>query len=483
MRCYRGVKKDLADDEPGWSTKRRDRVARAICVKRTGMKFQHIDPGLDSMFGASFTESGKARDIRFSFRSDFKIVEKSELNGMRPGYNVRDPDSKLVVGRASFATTSLNFNEYFADELKKAAKTLIGKTCQVDHSESARDTFGKVYDAWWDNSSDPPELAYIAELEGSDPISAKVQKGYLDGVSVSGEAEQTICSICDKEWDWLHDHTPGMEYDGKTCKRQFKGISFRHLGFTSFPGVVSADANYVAASMHEALENTLAYMNYQESHGVPKDDKSGTQLDEIAPENTEMITTFGETISMSSDQQTELLKEVERAQLRAGDLAKEKAELETRLAETDSLKEELEELQERERKRLISEIIDLQVQLKRLDPKKAEERRADLGRESTLVLEAKISVLKEFDLPAPVAESVAAGSKSKIFSTNSKFQELDPARQEHYIQEAKLQSMSRQMFGHPPSVKAVKVLGEWDYGMDRWKTEFSDLIKTVPKQR
>lgn len=475
LRCVRSVKKDLADDHSDWSSKRVDRVARAICVKRTGQRFKHTDPSLDNMFGASFTESGKARNIHFAFESHFDVVEKDEIDKVKLGYQIRDPESVLSVGRAAIAGTSLNFNLYEADELRKATPTLPGVTCQVDHSESARDTFGIVTDGWWDKTSDPPEMAYIAELEGSDPITAKVRKGYLKGVSMAGGARQVICTICNEEWDWLHEHTPGEKYDGKTCERKFKGIFFRHLGFTAFPAVEGADVNYVAASMSEALENALAFMDHQEARGTPNIDKNGTRSD-----NSE--TTFGEMI-MSSDQVTEYLKEIEREKFKSAQLAQEKEELEAKLSETDTLKKELELLQEREQKRLVSEIIDLQVQLKKLDPKKAEERRAELANESTAVLEAKVSVLKEFEVPVSAAEPALAGSKSVMFASNSRFKELDAEKQEHYINEAKLHRMSEQMFGHPPSVSAVKTLEEWDYNMDRWKTDFSDLIKSVPRQK
>ena len=499
MRCFLQTKKNLRADNEDWSAKRVGNVARAICVKRTGQKFVKHSNSIDSMFNVTFGESGKPKEISFAFKTDLEIIEKSKVKELRPEYEINDPDSILVVGRAIWATESKNYNRYSEKELKKASKTLIGAPCQIDHSESARDTFGIVTDAWWDNGSSPPEIAYIAELDGSEVVAQRVKKKYVRGVSVAGSSEKTLCSICGKEWDWAHEHYPGQEYTEEKNKKKKKikcfldhiDISFRHLGFTAFPAIAGADANYIAASVSEALENVNAYISHATEHGYNK-----TQPNEyIAPAAT--VGAFGETTSMSVDPEAKILVEklklLEKSELDKTRLQKEKAELEAKLvvlekARADSDKD-LEALKEAEKKRLISEIVDLQDKLGLTKGRKAEERRVDLADEHILSITAKVEALRDMweeeEKKTPpqgsiISEGITGHSRSRTFK-GSKFDELDPERKGFYEREAKLERYAIGLFGHRPSVGAVQILSEWNGNLDRWNTDFADMFKTVPK--
>lgn len=499
MRCFLSVKKDLHADNEDWSAKRVSNVARAICVKRTGQKFVKHSSTIDSMFNVTFGESGKPEEVSFAFETDLEVIEEAKLKQLRPEYEVNDPDSILVVGRAIWATDSANYNRYSEKELKKASNTLIGAPCQIDHSESARDTFGIVTEAWWDSGASPPEIAYIAELDGSEVVAQRVKKKYVRGVSVAGSSEKSLCSICGEEWSWAHEHYPGQEYEEKKSKKKKSkkkkvkcfldhiNITFRHLGFTAFPAISGADANYIAASVSEALENVNAYISHATEHGYSKT--------HTAPAAT--VGAFGETISMSTDPKEviEQLKLLEKSEFERARLEKEKATLEAKMIvlekeKTDSDKD-LEALKTAEKERLINEIVDLQEKLELTKGRETEERRADLANEHMLSITAKVEALREIwekeekDTPPPrsiISEGIAGQSRSRTFRGGStKFDELDPEKKEFYEREAKLERYALGLFGHRPAAGAVQILSEWNDDLDRWDTEFADMFKTVPK--
>jgi len=477
LRCVRKVKADLAEENPDWSDKRRNKVATAICVKSTGLPMKHSNPTVQNMFSASFGENGKVENISFSFKTPLKFIEKSELQEKYPQYKLRDPDSITVVGRAAIAGVSANFSEFFAAELKKAGKTLKGVPCQADHSESARDTIGLVTDQWWDESLDPPELSYIAELDGSDPVSQKVAKGYVSGVSVAGGAKQVICSVCGEEWDWLHEHIPGKKYKGVLCTKQFKGIFFRHLGFTPFPAVEGADASYVANSMDEALENTMAFLNHVERQGA------AIKHESTSPEAG--LVTFGESNQLTDN--PDLVRELEREKLKSAQLAQDMEKLQEKLTNMATLEETLEKQNKIIKEGLVSDILGLQAKLSIDGGKSADERRSVLEKESLDTLRVKADVMRESaaNLPEPEVEESIIRSRSLNLDAakGHKFGELDKERKEHYIREAKLEKLSLGLFDQRPSVSAVKTLKEWDYDLGKWRTDLSDLFKAAPKMR
>lgn len=475
LRCFTNTKGQLRDDHKDWTNKRVDKVARAICVKSTGQKFQHNDPTLESMFNVSFSESGTVKKLEFSFSAPIKVMEASKLKKLRPSYEIRDPDSKTVVGQAILATLSSNNNRYVEKELKKTVETLIGKTCQIDHSLSARDTFGLVTDTWWDAQTKPAEMAYIAELEGSDPVTAKVMKGYVTGVSVSGDADSIECSICGEEWSWMHEHFPGEEYDGVKCERIMHDITLKHLGFTPIPAIESADAYYVAASLGEAIDNATAYIDIFRTNSVYKVER--TSVPALA---------FGEIMSTTEEELAKALKETTRLQYQEADLKSKLADLEAKAKETNDLQKKLDKMREEERVRLVNEVIDLEVKLEKVDPDKVEVRKKELAESSVAALDAKLSVLREWydDTVQQPNSAPQGGPKSKNFghSGSAKINEISEEKKAFYIREAKIEQLQLGLFGKRSSVSAVKTLQEWDPLRGRWKTELSEMFRAVPKR-
>lgn len=475
MLCFVSTKKSLASDHKDWSRKRIDRVARAICVKQTGQKFGKHSAAVDHMFDVSFTESGEVKDLSFFFDSPVEVVEKEKLSEIRPNYEIRDPDSKLVVGRALFETSSKNFNRYEEKEVKKSVKTFPGVTCQADHSESIRDTFGIVQDGWWDTTTSPPEMAYIAELEGSDPATAKVVKGYVRGVSIKGGAKTIECSICGEEWSFLHEHWPGEKYDGKVCERIPRGIWYKHLGFVTRPAVEGADAQYVAASVSEALDNAMAYGDivYKGKRSISNTKVADSKIGEFS-------------MSESDSEQAKALREAERAKYDLAEAQRKNEELSEQMKQQEDILKENERLKQGVKVRLISDIIEKELALKKIEKKNVEERKKELDSISNIVLEAKLDVLKEWYSDSNHSinpdRTPDAGSKSKDFGFSSSFTELDKGKKEKYLKEAKAAQLAKGLFGRNPSISAVETLEGFDTLTGRWNTDLAELFKRVPKR-
>ena len=58
----------------------------------------------------------------------------------------------------------------------------------------------------------------------------RIEKGYIQDVSVGFYGHRSICNLCDDDmFDWTRskcNHWPGKEYDGKTCTYEIKGAKF-----------------------------------------------------------------------------------------------------------------------------------------------------------------------------------------------------------------------------------------------------------------
>ncbi|RLG70884.1 MAG: hypothetical protein DRO11_05500, partial [Methanobacteriota archaeon] len=64
-----------------------------------------------------------------------------------------EPTHFYIAGEAIHALTTRNMNTYLAEELRRAAPTLAGKTIQLDHSTKSIDTVGKVIVSSYDEIS------------------------------------------------------------------------------------------------------------------------------------------------------------------------------------------------------------------------------------------------------------------------------------------------------------------------------------------
>lgn len=458
LKCVKQVKADLQKRRPAWSNKRVDRVARATCVKSTGQKFQHSSEGPVPYFNIAFAESGRVERFSFSFDSDYKVISIEEARKKRKGIAVNDPDGVIISGEAIVAGLSKNYRRYRPEVLKKAAPTMSGKPCQIDHSHSARDTFGIVHESWYDETSKTVE--YISELDGEDPVSRKVEKGYVNSVSIGGEATVT-CNICKEEMTLWHKHVPGEKYDKKTCEIDVEDdLVFNHLGFTPFPGVESASADHVKITMDDAIEDAIASLEWRIKEAAGS-----------APERTTM-TTIGERTMPDEDKAS--LVEIERLKLQLDASNKKNEKLEKAVKGREDDRKRLVELESRQRSDTIAEIVAAQVELKQLEENDVPSAKALLEKSDQTVLDARLTVLREWLAANPPKQKQpprGSGGRSLDLGNETRMPEI-------WVNEAKKARLSYMMFGNQPSTSAVRTVGEWegDPQTGRWKSPLTEIV-------
>lgn len=84
------------------------------------------------------------------------------------------------------------------------------------------------------DSEDTPESMRVNEYI------RRVERGYLDGVSVGYEGGDEICDICNKDvWDWNRSdpctHMPGQTYDGVKATYHINGADLREVSLVTAP--------------------------------------------------------------------------------------------------------------------------------------------------------------------------------------------------------------------------------------------------------
>lgn len=457
MRCHRSVKKSLKKEHEDWTRKRIDKVARAICVKRTGMTFQHSEMITSPTPQFSVSESGAVKSAQVFFNSPFTIIEKEKLKEALPDYVPKDPNSVIIVGTAVSESRSSNGRIYVEKELKKATSSLKGCKCQVDHSESIRDTFGVITETWWEKETKATD--FVAELEGDDPVTAKVVKGYVENVSIAASAERMECNICGEEMTWLHEHQIGEEYDGVLCGVIPMGINYRHLGFVLHGGVKGAGAEYVPASVGEAFENLLTAWEYDQQAPRPN---------------------LGSKKSMGNEEDmAKVLQEKERLRLELEDARKEKVALEGRVKETAKLEEEVKKMRETNTKRVVDRIVEVELKLGRYSEKEAIDKKTALLKENEDSLSARLSVLEEWlkkaYLIAGTTDGTQGQAKSKVMGFDEKTKSNYGNKQAFYEKEAKIEKIGMLFFGTRPSRSAVRTCQEYNVRVGKWKNSFSEL--------
>ena len=90
-----------------------------------------------------------------------------------------------IRGTAIRAGVSRNWRIYLAEELRKAAETLVGKPIYLEHV-SAEKAVGKVIKAWWDE--DEQAIKFEAEIYDDD-VAEKIRKGLIKHVSIAADYE------------------------------------------------------------------------------------------------------------------------------------------------------------------------------------------------------------------------------------------------------------------------------------------------------
>lgn len=465
MRCYRKVKKSLKVQNKSWPDKRIDRVARAVCVSRTGQKFKHGESNASMMltpFEVKLTEAGTVKDFVFSFQTVVETADIEEVSKKYPDVKLNDPDCAFVAGTAIYPTTSSNSMRYLEEELKKAAPTLKGCKCQIDHSFSAKDTFGKVIDSWWDDKV--KETGYVSALQGNHEITEKVEKGYIDAVSVAGSAETVECSICGEEASFFHRHIPNEEYDGEVAELIPKNIVYKQLGFVAYPGVENASAFYIPSSITEAIENMAAVMEYSSLDGT------------AVSENRQGDYT------LSAEPDEKLLKKMERMKLQLEEANSKASGLEKAVAANDGLQLQLEESRKMMKTLVVSEITKINSAMGRIKEEEVEAAEEELMGKDISVLKAKLEVLKEWQNDAAKRDEANASTRGLLSEQIRGATSLDLSEQKKgltgvWLQELKKARISEWMFGKQPSVSAVRTVAEYDWENDRWIDPLGEIAK------
>lgn len=100
--------------------------------------------------------------------------------------------------------------------LERFAETLPGKSVLGGH---AYDTLplGRLYSAAVVPDSEGHHLKVGYYLLKDSPLIPQIELGILRDVSIGFNAGKRVCDLCQKTWDFSHEHYPGQEYDGKRC--------------------------------------------------------------------------------------------------------------------------------------------------------------------------------------------------------------------------------------------------------------------------
>jgi len=163
------------------------------------------------------------------------------------------PTHFYIAGEAIHALTTRNMNTYLAEELRKAAPTLAGKTIQLDHSVKSIDTVGKVIVSSYDEASQ--SVSYVGRIQKEHPIALSVESGDIDTVSIGAYAKDITCSICgESKVRGGCTHRVGREYEGEIATAIGKDLTFVELSVTPVPADPRASAGVMS---YDSLESAL----------------------------------------------------------------------------------------------------------------------------------------------------------------------------------------------------------------------------------
>lgn len=150
-----------------------------------------------------------------------KYVEfYTEITSVENKENVENEEDKgfFINGTAIEETISRNKIQYKAEELKKAAESLIDVPLLKDHSNSVDSVVGRVRNAEFVDN----KVLFKAEIM-DDSIKEKIQKGLIKHVSIGSEIQKVISKVTD-----------GVKH------LVAQGIEFLELSLVAVPGVPNA---------------------------------------------------------------------------------------------------------------------------------------------------------------------------------------------------------------------------------------------------
>ncbi|NOR39183.1 MAG: hypothetical protein GQ580_06325, partial [Candidatus Thorarchaeota archaeon] len=185
--------------------------------------------------------------------SDFNYAISSASTSFISEATPSVPTHFYIAGEAIHALTTRNLNTYLAEELRKAAPTLAGKTIQLDHSTKSIDTVGKVIVSSFDEASQ--SVSYVGRIQKEHPIAISVESGDIDTVSIGAYAKDITCSICgESKIRGGCTHRVGREYEGEIATAIGKDLTFVELSVTPVPADPRASAGVMS---YDSLESAL----------------------------------------------------------------------------------------------------------------------------------------------------------------------------------------------------------------------------------
>jgi len=165
------------------------------------------------------------------------------------------PDKPLrIQGVAINAGVTRNNDNYTPDELQKAAKSLIGKPIQKDHSESIDATVGKIVGASYQDN----KILFTGEIMDEE-CKKKIRDGRVSSVSIGVGYQELLTETKDGE----NVYTP-------------KGLEFLELSLVAIPGDPNAAISH---AIQESLkgEQPMKKIKEQEPTAPPTPAEPPTQ--------------------------------------------------------------------------------------------------------------------------------------------------------------------------------------------------------------
>ena len=128
---------------------------------------------------------------------------------------------------------------------------------------------------------------------------------------------------------------------------------------------------------------------------------------------------------------------------------------------------------------LVKQVMEAEIELKKLKTEDQAKRIPDLEKESTDYLNARLVALKEhIDLLPDKPQPLGRGLKSKVFGAPGETPQMTEQLSGRQVREMQLEWLGKQMFGenYQPSNKAVGTLDDWDMPKGEWKFPLKELI-------
>lgn len=171
----------------------------------------------ESDFDSTEEKAGDWHSLRYAV----PIIENAYLN-----------NRFIIKGVAINETTTLNNHKYIAEELEKAAPTLVSKPMLKDHNNSVDSIVGKVIESAFD--AQRRNIRFTAEVMDKQ-IQEMIKDGRLNKVSIGAYAQDLI-----------------QEESGAYVA---KGIQIKELSFVAVPGDDNAEFGLAMSSNYGIKES------------------------------------------------------------------------------------------------------------------------------------------------------------------------------------------------------------------------------------